>query len=503
MNVASLLTRSARRHPDRPALGNSKGILTYRRFDERVAHLAGHFQAQSLRPGDRVGLLMRNRLELLETLFACFRVGLTAVPINARLHPNEAQFILQHSGAALTVYDEHHREHVSVQQRGSRLLLGDEYEAAMESARALPDLDLPPDHLAWLFYTSGTTGRPKGAMLSHDNLMRMIINCLANVTDYRSDDIVLHPAPLTHGCGLYSLASVARASLGLVSTTPHFEPASILRAIAERGVTVISFLAPTMLLALLNEAERSSADTSSLRNIVFGGAPIYAEDLRRSLARFGPILTQIYGQGESPMTITHLSSSDLLADAERFTSAGRPHDDVELRIVDDEDRPLATGSTGEVCARGAVVMLGYWNDPEVSLRSLRGGWLHTGDVGRLDESGYLYLLDRKNDLIISGGSNIYPREVEEVLLEHPSVQEATVIGIPDHFWGEAVHAFIVLKPGQAASADDLVAFCRSRMASYKKPKSIEFVKALPRNAYGKIMRRELREPYWKDESRRI
>jgi acyl-CoA synthetase (AMP-forming)/AMP-acid ligase II len=349
------------------------------------------------------------------------------------------------------------------------------------------------DTPAWLFYTSGTTGRPKGATLSHGNLLEMVMACLANVTDYRSSDVVLHAAPLTHGAGLYALAATARGACHLVPPSPPFDPAGTLETIGRRRATVVSFVTPTMVRLLLDAAASGSLDLGSLRAIVYGGGPMYAADLRRAQATFGLILTQIYGLGETPMTVTYLPATVPAREAEQLASVGIAHPNVEMRLLDEAGADVPIGGMGEVCVRSAAVMLGYWNDAEATGDVIKEGWLHTGDLGRLDDSGYLYLLDRKKDLIVSGGSNIYPREVEEVLIAHPAVAAVAVIGTPDRHWGESVHAVVVLEPGATATAAELIAFCESRIASYKKPKSVEFVSELPVSGVGKILKRELRE----------
>jgi long-chain acyl-CoA synthetase len=260
-------------------------------------------------------------------------------------------------------------------------------------------------------------------------------------------------------------------------------------------VTVVSFLTPTMVRLLLSAATGREADIRSLRAIVYGGGPMYAEDLRRAQATFGPILTQIYGLGETPMTITYLPPSGSTREAEQLVSVGRAHPNVDLRLVDEAGTPVPIGAMGEVCARSGAVMLGYWRDIEATEDVLKDGWLHTGDLGRLDEAGFLYLLDRKKDLIVSGGSNIYPREVEEVLMSYPGVEAVAVIGVPDRHWGESVHAVVVPRRGAQLTDAELIAFCQTRIASYKKPRTIEFVGELPVSGYGKVLKRELRDQW--------
>ena len=391
---------------------------------------------------------MANRPELLETLYGCFRAGLVAVPINSRLHPDEVRYIVAQAGArAIVAGPGASRERA---RSGATLVIGpgDEYEGLIATGDPrFVDRDVARETPAWLFYTSGTTGRPKGATLSHGNLVEMVMACLANVTDYRASDVVLHAAPLTHGAGLYALAGIARGAFHVVPPTPPFDPVAILETVDRLRATVVSFVTPTMVRLLLDAAVAGTPDLRSLRAIVYGGGPMYAEDLRRAQATFGMILTQIYGLGETPMTVTYLPASVAAREAEQLASVGTPHPNVELRLLDEAGQEVPSGEMGEVCVRSAAVMLGYWNDAEATGEVIKDGWLHTGDLGRLDESGYLYLLDRKKDLIVSGGSNIYPREIEEVLIAYPGVASVAVIGVPDRHWGNPCMPSSCRSPG--------------------------------------------------------
>jgi acyl-CoA synthetase (AMP-forming)/AMP-acid ligase II len=341
-----------------------------------------------------------------------------------------------------------------------------------------------------LFYTSGTTGRPKGAMLSHRNLERMTVNCLADICSFRPRETVLHVAPFSHGSGLYLLPALARQTTNLISES--FVAADVLDVVGRERVSVIAFMAPTMIVMLL--AAPPGEDISSLRCVIYGGAPLHVEHARAALRRFGQVFVQLYGQGEAPMTISYLPADDHIADdGEALATAGIPRTDVEVRIVDADDLEVERGSIGEVCARGDVVMEGYWRNPEATARTLRGGWLHTGDLGYLDSKGRLVLVDRMNDVIITGGSNVYPREVEEVLLRHPGIAEAAVFATPDPLWGEVVSAAVVTRPNCRLDADDILEHCRDHIASFKKPRHIHFVESLPKNSYGKVLRTALRE----------
>ena len=346
-----------------------------------------------------------------------------------------------------------------------------------------------PDDLAWLFYTSGTTGRPKGAMLTHDDLMAASLAYGSEVDPVTPGDAILHAAPMSHGSGVYIMQHVARLGVQVIPESGGFEPEEI-AALFNAWPRLSMFAAPTMIKRMV--ACPADLNAGNIRTLIWGGAPMYVEDALAALDRFGPRLAQIYGQGEAPMTITTLSKQDIADRAhprwrERLGSAGKPYACVEVMVADAQDKPVAPGEAGEILCRG-VIMSGYWQNPEATKAALRNGWLHTGDVGVFDAEGYLHLKDRSKDMIISGGSNIYPREVEEVLLMNDKVREVSVIGRPDREWGEVVVAYVV---GEA-KAGELDALCLSHIARFKRPKDYVFVDALPKNNYGKILKTELR-----------
>ncbi|HLH62958.1 MAG TPA: long-chain fatty acid--CoA ligase [Ktedonobacteraceae bacterium] len=517
MNIGSLLTKTSRLYGDRLAIQYGDQQLAYAELTQRVGRLTRALQSLGVRPGDRVAIVQRNGPALFETLFACFRAGAVAVPINVRLHPEEVAFICQDCEARVLVATGEHaasayqaRERVpELQIIGVESITGAlDYETLLSSADPVTsDAEVDPDDLAWLFYTSGTTGKPKGAMLTHRNLLAMLMNYFADVYPLTPEDIVLHAAPLTHGSGLFGLPAIAKGATSIILHTSSFDPQTVFALIQQRRVTTIAFLAPTQIKMLLN-GPYQSYDLSSLRCIAYGGGPMYVEDMKQAVEAFGPVLVQIYGQGEAPMTISYLRREEHVTHGDpaaerRLASAGISRTDVEVRIVDDNDHEVAAGEIGEIVARGSVVMAGYWKRPDATAETLRGGWLHTGDIGMLDEQGYLYLLDRKKDMIISGGNNIYPREIEEVLLKHPAIYEVAVIGVPDPLWGESVKAIIALRPGMTITEEEVNALCRQHLAGYKKPRTVEFVSELPKSAYGKILKRELREQFWQGKERRI
>ncbi len=503
MNLANLLIRAGRERREGPAVAVGAAVLwRYGELAERAARLAGGLrQDYALAPGDRVALVMRNCPEALELLYACWHAGLAAVPVNAKLHPRELRFILEHSGASLCIATPKEAEAIAAQTAGLsdlRELIDVRAPAYRRLSRHEP-IDPAgggPDDLAWLFYTSGTTGRPKGAMLSHRNLLTMSLCYFADVDSIAPGDCILHAAPLSHGSGLYGLPHLAAGACQVIPESGGFDPAELFALLpAHPGTTL--FAAPTMVKRLIEHPAAGQADIAHPKTVVYGGGPMYLQDLKNGQARFGQIFAQIYGQGESPMTITALNKAEH-ADTghprheQRLASAGRAQTAVEVRVADPEDRTLPPGELGEVLVRGDSVMLGYWNDPAAPAEALKGGWLHTGDLGLFDQDGFLTLKDRSKDLIISGGANIYPREVEEVLQGHALVQECSVIGRPHPEWGEEVVAFVVVKAGGKLSGPALDAHCLERIARFKRPRSYRFVEALPKNNYGKILKTELR-----------
>ena len=366
---------------------------------------------------------------------------------------------------------------------------------------------MEPDDVAWVFYTSGTTGRPKGAMLTHRNLLSMTLAYYADYGPLGPTDTILHAAPLSHGSGLYALPNMAKGAAHVILESKSFDPEMVFKAIEECKVTNM-FAAPTMVNLLVQSPAVDRYDFSSLKKLIYGGGPMHAEDLKEARRKLGPCLVQLYGMGETPMTITYLPSEDHVVEGspqkvKRLAAAGIPHTGVEVKVFDPDDREVPCGKLGEVVTRSDVVMKGYWRDPKATAETLQGGWLHTGDMGYVDEQGYLFLMDRSKDMIISGGENIYPREIEEVILQHPAVREVAVIGVPDPKWGEAVKAVVSMIPGESVTQDELIIFCKDRMASYKKPKSVDFVDELPKNNYGKIVKRDLRTRYWKGRKRLV
>jgi long-chain acyl-CoA synthetase len=484
MNLVHLLLRSARWLPDRPALAVGKtAVLSYQELADRASQLSAALQEKfGLARGDRIALAMKNCPEYYEVLFACWHAGLVAVPMNAKLHPKEFAYILDDSGAKLCFTSPELESSVSspisIASSVYKKLFKEEGKIAETRA----------DDPAWLFYTSGTTGLPKGAVLTHRNLLFQAQAYFSDIDKLGPQDTILHPAPLSHGSGLYGLPHFAAGALNVIPESGHFDPDEIF-GLLEHWNHVSFFAAPTMIVRLL--ASAAARAPRNLKTIVYGGAPMYVADSLRAIELFGPRLYQLYGQGESPMTITGLPQ--IFHDRgfqRKLSSCGFARTGVEVRIFDEKDGELPAGEPGEIVTRSDCVMAGYWKNPQESAAALRGGWLHTGDIGSLDAAGFLTIKDRSKDMIISGGANIYPREIEEVLLRHPAVAECSVVGRPHPEWGEQVVAFVVKKiPVEIEALDS---HCVENIARFKRPREYRFVDSLPKNNYGKVLKTELR-----------
>ncbi|MEM1040940.1 MAG: long-chain fatty acid--CoA ligase [Pseudomonadota bacterium] len=496
MNFAEFAHKWGRAAPQKPAVAlGAIPAFSYRELSDRTARLAAGLLAQGLQAGDRVAVLMTNSVHYLECMLACWHAGLACVPINARLHPSEIAFVLEQSGAKTVFVSPTLCDALSETAAIDVISVPSAaFDDLMKTAPAAL-ADTRPDDLAWLFYTSGTTGRPKGAMITHRNL-QFACQCYALDVDPNPPwSAILHPAPFSHGSGLYGLAHLMKGSCQVMPASGGFHAQEIFDLI-DAWPDCVFFAAPTMINTLTRDCKERHV--SNLKCIIFGGAPMLLEDIKAFLDRFGPRLAQLYGQGEAPMTITGLSKS-VFADTKhpdwerRIASAGLPQTGVEVRIVDSDGKSVPTGESGEIVCRSDAVIPGYWNNPEATASALRDGWLWTGDIGRLDADGYLTLTDRSKDMIISGGSNIYPREVEEILARHPNVEAVSVIGKPDDKWGEVVVAYVVSQNGQVIEETELDTLCLASIARFKRPKYYRFVADLPKNNYGKILKTTLRE----------
>jgi len=459
MNIVQFLLQNARRLPNQPAIAVGKNVVhSYGSLALRVSRLASGLTSKfNLQAGDRVAFAMKNCPQYWELLFACWHAGLTAVPMNAKLHQKEFDYIIGNCGAKVSFFDPGEFQH-----------LEGEIQKPFESR---------PDDLAWLFYTSGTTGVPKGAMLTHRNLLFASQAYFADIDKLGPGDAILHPAPLSHGSGLYGLPHFAAGAVNVIPESGGFDAEEVFD-LMDRWPNASFFAAPTMIVRLL--ASPAARTPKTLKTITYGGAPMYVADSLRAIDLFGPRLYQLFGQGESPMTITGLPQ-EFHKNKMKLESCGYARTGVEVKVLE----------SGEIVTRSDCVMAGYWDNPEATANTLRGGWLHTGDIGRMDEQGFLTILDRSKDLIISGGSNIYPREIEEVLLRHPAVAECSVVGREHPEWGEEVVAFVVKK--SQVTPGELDALCLDNIARFKRPKDYRFVDSLPKNNYGKVLKTELRK----------
>jgi acyl-CoA synthetase (AMP-forming)/AMP-acid ligase II len=501
MSIAAQVFDIAHRLPDLPAVTGEGGTFPYRELAARAGAIAGTLRERHrLAPGERVLMAMENCAEFFEVLLGCWTAGLCAVPVNAKLHPKEVAYIAETSGARLCVTTPGLHDALAPLARDIDCLdavvsTGTRDYAALAQGQPITPVAADPTAGAWLFFTSGTTGRPKGAMLSHRALLFMSHCYYADIDFVDERDTLLHAAPLSHGSGLYALPHLLKGGHQLV-LSGSFDADHVLGAVA-RHPNVSFFAAPTMVSRLVRRGAESDADTRNLKTIIYGGAPMYVAELERALEALGPRLYQLYGQGESPMTITGLAKR-LHADTDhpryraRLASCGYPRTGVAVKVVDPEGRDLPPGEIGEVATRSDCLMTEYLGDAAATAAALKDGWLMTGDLGSMDADGLLTLRDRSKDLIISGGANIYPREIEEVLLRHPEVVEVSVIGRPHAEWGEEVVAFVVVRPGARVETTVLDRLCLDNVARFKRPRANRFVEALPKNNYGKVLKTELR-----------
>ncbi|MFW8593341.1 class I adenylate-forming enzyme family protein [Cribrihabitans neustonicus] len=496
MNIAHWLARQAAAYPSRPALFlGREQIADYARFHEQAARVAGWLGAQGVEPGDRVGIFMKNCPEYLIAFYGIWYAGAAAVPINAKLHGKEAEYILGDSGAGLVFTSPGLTEAVAAAEAAARCvdITGEAFTAALAAPPVAEPAARGPGDLAWLFYTSGTTGRPKGVMMTHRMLSTMALAYFSEVESVSHEDRTLYAAPMSHGAGIYALQHVLAGAGHVCPVSGGFDEAEIFDLAAHHG-RMHMFAAPTMVTRMTAAAKAAGYRGEGLRCVVYAGGPMYLADIIEAVEQFGPVFAQVYGQGECPMGITALKRGEV-ADRthprwrERLAGVGRAQAPVEVKIGTPEGEILPAGSHGEIMVRGDLVMPGYWNNPDATAKTLVNGWLMTGDMGVLDAEGYLTLRDRSKDMIISGASNVYPREVEEVLLQHAGVREAAVVGRPHADWGEEVVAFIV---GEAAEGE-LDALCQDEIARFKRPRAYIRVAELPKNNYGKVLKTELRK----------
>ncbi|MFH1057785.1 MAG: long-chain fatty acid--CoA ligase [Pseudomonadota bacterium] len=501
MNVGSLLATSAGKYPDRTAVVSEQGRLTFAQLDQRSDRLAAALLAGGLKRGDRVAMLFFNSQWFVEVYFATVKAGLVATPINFRLVAPEVKFILNDSGARILF---HGPEFASViaEARGDCPALRQvvcpgggpevrDYEEFLATGGAFaPPAGLNESDQCQIMYTSGTTGRPKGAVISHGNVLWNLMNTILGREDQQGKVAVV-VGPLYHTAALNNHFTIQVALGGTSVLVARFEPEELLGIIERERVNLISG-SPAFFHLLMQHPRAWEFDRSSITKCTAGADKLSAET-KRKLREFFPSISgvyDVYGCTEASPCITILTAEQSLT---KHGSVGRALPFLQARVVDELDRPQKPGQVGELTCKGPNVMQGYHNQPEASDLAIRDGWLHTGDLAYMDEEGFFYIVDRKKDMIVSGGENIYPREIEEVLYTHPAIADAAVVGMPDPIWGESVKAVVALRPGAALDENGVVEFCKQHLASYKKPRQVVFVAALPRNASGKVLKRQLRD----------
>jgi fatty-acyl-CoA synthase len=511
MNLSQFLAQTANLHPNRPGLIHRDSVWTWRELDDRVSAMARALTDLGVKSGDRILTQTRNNLQTFEFAWVAFRLGCTWVPTNFRLTPPEVAYLGQSSGATVMVYEDCFSEHVDAVLAQSQTLahvicIGQPregeicYEALVqrhlgESFEAVVVQENTP---AWFFYTSGTTGRPKAGVLTHGQLAFVVTNHLADIIPGTTEnDCSAVVAPLSHGAGIHALLNVARGAASVLMPGEKLEPEVFWGLVQKHRVTNV-FTVPTIVKVLVEHPAVDQFDHSSLRYMVYAGAPMYRADQKLALQKLGNVLVQYFGLGEVTGCITVLPASMHSADDDdpnaNIGSCGRARTGMEVAVLGKDLNRLPVGDVGEICVRGPAVFLGYHGNPEATEKALRGGWFHTGDLGRLDERGLLYITGRESDMYISGGSNIYPREVEEVFLTHPGVLEVAVLGVPDPKWGEVGVAVVVRRPDtEPVSALQLFSHLEGRCAKYRWPKDIFFWESLPKSGYGKITKKDVRQ----------
>ncbi len=499
MNPANWLVKTAKLHPENPALLHGTTLIAnYREFARRAAAIAGYLRdTLGIAKGDRVAIFMPNCTEYLEVLYGIWFAGGVVVPINAKLHKKEAAWIIENADATVVfTSDKYSTPFTSVAPDCVQHIITTQnttFSAIYNSTPLDTPIAVKPDDMIWLFYTSGTTGKPKGVIMTSANIMAMTLAYFVDVDAVTSADAALYAAPMSHGAGIYNFMHVIRAARHVVPLSGGFDADEIL-ALAPELQNVSLFAAPTMVRRLVGRAKACGGHGDGIKTIVYGGGPMYLADIIEAVDVMGPRFVQIFGQGECPMCITALSRAHV-ADRthprwrDRLSSVGVAQSVVTVQISGDDGQPLATGEIGEICVSGLPVMKGYWQNDAATDDTIADGWLRTGDMGAMDTDGFVTLHDRSKDVIISGGTNIYPREVEEILLLHPAVSEVSIVGKPDAEWGEVVVAFVVAKGADPAQLD---AYCLKNIARFKRPKLYRFVPELPKNNYGKVLKTELR-----------
>jgi long-chain acyl-CoA synthetase len=521
MNRGNLRAWANYRYANRPAFIYGEKHLTFGEMFARSGKVANGLRSIGLRKEQKIAILLGNRIDTLDCQGGIGRVGLTSVPLNPRHSAREQEYILNNAEADAIIMSAEFIDSISpiltsVPTLRQVIVMGAKggeprgmvaYEKMVEGQpESAPTAGTGDDHIDRIQYTSGTTGKPKGAVSTSLLSYNRIINVLINLDQpILPTDVNMVVGPLAHAAGLMNGVYNIKGATNIILT--GFDEEEILRTIERQQVTSI-LLVPTMLIRLLAVPNLHNYNLSSLKRIWYGTAPMPKEKLKEAIEIFGNIFRQNYGLTEATQPLAYLGPEDHKIvgtedEVRRLASAGRPALGVTLQTVKEDGTPVRPGEIGEIQVRAPHVFKEYWKLPEETTEAFRGGWFHTGDMATIDEEGFIFIMDRKKDMIISGGFNIYPREVEEVLLTHPEVVEAGVIGVPDDLWGESVKAFVVKKEGSPLTEEILIQFCKQNLASYKKPKSIEFIHELPKNDNGKVLRKELKEPFWRGFDRKV
>jgi acyl-CoA synthetase (AMP-forming)/AMP-acid ligase II len=513
--VGDLFQRAVRYHSGRIALRQAGAPdLTYSELGVEVNRLANALAGLGLRPGDRLALLMWNCPEYVVSDFAAATAGLVKVPLNHLLTRDEVKFRIDDSEAAAVICDDHFAPMIDdlrdeCPSLRHRICLADRAgftsfaDMLRRGAPDRPGVPLTDADLLGIMYTGGTTGRSKGVMHTHKSVQAICFSEMLEM-DMARGDVLLHVAPLPHATQFMLLPGFLRGGTHVLMK--RFDPEEVLRTIARERVSW-TFMVPTMIYVLLDEPALRAHDLSALHTVIYGAAPMSPDKLERAIELMGPIFLQVYSQMEVANQTTTLTKQDhteaLQGPRHRLGSCGRPIAMAQVRLVDGDDRDVPVGEAGEILIRGPHMMRGYWRREDETARTMRGGWIHTGDVAKADEDGFVYIVDRARDMIISGGMNVYSVEVENALMEHPDVREACVIGVPDDKWGEAVTAFVVSREGARLQDHELVAFAGKKLAAYSRPKRVEFVAEIPKTPYGKMDKKAIRAQFWTGQERQV
>lgn len=517
MNQGRFITRNARYWPNHPAIIFNGKVTTFQELDERSSRLANALLALGAKKGDRIAVQAWNTPELIELECALYKAGLVKVALNARLSQAEVIDTITNAQPVIMLAGPAHVSSIASlkSELGSVshfIAISAEHDGFLayenllrDAATSSPDVEMQADDLAVLHYTSGSTGKLKAAMQTVGNRMASLRKVVMSRMRIGPGDVLALAGPITHASGMFIQPFLFQG--GTVLLHERFEPEAFLASVEKYRVTMC-FAVPTMINMLVAHPRVRDFDLSSLKQISYGSAPMAPARIKEAWEILGPVLSQGYGAGETTGGLVALTTEDHReaiegGREELLSSCGRIFSESELKLADDDGKEVPLGEIGEIVIRGPEVFTGYWREPELTAAAIKNGWLHTGDLARMDERGYLYIVDRKKDMIISGGFNVYPTEIEQVMYRHPAVYEVCVVGVPDDVWGESIKAVVVLRDGHTASENDMIEHCRRYLADFKKPRSVEFVSELPKNANGKLSRKDVKERYWSGQTRRV